>query len=423
MPHKSAGKRPPKRATRAAATSAKRAAKRTARKPALRSPRPAEAVGPLAPGGAIEEVAAGVEAPPIGEVPTLSQIIVRGGIAAWSLVGAFLIVGAIVIVLREVDTIFPPVIFSLVIVVLLEPVVAWLVGSGMRRGLAVALVYLALIALIAGASIVAIPAMVRQAQEFADDLPRLLEEGGSLASNVFRRLNQEDLSRRITDAVASFATENASSIPDQLARFASIGLRLANFFVTIVIGLMLGIYGLLALPKMGATFTRIVPAERRAQIAPISARLREVFTEFLRARLIVSAAVGTLTTFGLWAVGMPFWLILGTIVGIANLVPMIGSWIGGIPVLLVAVVTQSTGAIVLVIVVLVVAHAVDGYVLSPRIMQERTRLHPIVVLLAVIVGGALLGVWGIFAAVPVAGGVQVIAQEFLRRRRLETEAV
>lgn len=408
---------PKKRATRSS--------RRSVREPshARSRSRSSRTTDPLGPGGSIEEAGAGTA--PNGRLPTVSQLIVRAGIAAWSLVGALVILAAVAYVLRQVDAIFPPVIFAFIIVLLLEPFVAGLVARGIRRGAAVAIVYAALLAAVVGGSSVAIPAMVRQGQQFAQDVPGLLEEGGSIAATTFRRLNQDEIGRRVKRSITEYVNENAGSVTENVSRFARIGLRLANFAVTVVIGLILGIYGLLALPRMSATFNRVVSADRRAQIAPVSARVREVFTGFLRARLIVSAVVGGLATFGLWALGMPFWLILGLIVGITNLIPMIGSFIGGIPIVLVALLTKPPLFVLIVLVVLVVAHAVDGYILSPIVLRETANLHPIVVLVAVLIGGALLGVWGILAAVPVAGAIQVLVLELLRKRRMEmeTEAV
>ncbi|MCA1831873.1 MAG: AI-2E family transporter [Actinobacteria bacterium] len=262
----------------------------------------------------------------------------------------------------------------------------------------------------------------RQGREFADSVPDLLRHGGSLAAKTFRRLNQDELGRRVRDSITDYLNENAGSLSDQLSRFAQIGLRLANFAVTTIIGLILGIYGLLALPRMGAAFARVVPAAQRAHIAPVSLRVREVFSGYLRARLIVSIVVGGLATLGLWLIGMPFWLLLGLVVGFANLIPMLGSFIGGIPVLLVAVLTKSPLSMLATVGILMAAHAVDGYILSPVILRETTDLHPVVVLLAVLIGGATLGLWGVLAAVPVAGAFQAIGSEFLKRHRERKEA-
>src|SRR2546430_5506483 len=128
----------------------------------------------------------------------------------------------------------------------------------------------------------------------------------------------------------------------------------------------------------------MAPPAGRARFGAPLAEVRRIVGGYVRARLIVSAVVGVIATVGLWAVHMPFWLLLGIVVGVANLIPMLGSWIGGIPVALVALVTKPPSFLVVVLAVITVAHLVDGFVLSPIVLKETTNLHPVVVLLAVL---------------------------------------
>ena len=97
----------------------------------------------------------------------------------------------------------------------------------------------------------------------------------------------------------------------------------------------------------------------------------------------------------------------------ANLVPMLGSWIGGIPVALVALLTKPPSFLLVVLAVIVVAHTVDGFILSPIVLKGTTNLHPVVILLAVLLGADLLGFWGILAAIPVAGIIHFGLREWI----------
>ena len=113
---------------------------------------------------------------------------------------------------------------------------------------------------------------------------------------------------------------------------------------------------------------------------------------------------------------MPFWLLLGFIVGVANLIPMFGAWIGAIPVVLVSLATKPPAFLLVVLAVIAVAHVVDGYVLSPLVLKGATQLHPVVVLLVVLVGADLFGFWGVLAAIPVAGIVQLALRTWVLPR-------
>ena len=162
----------------------------------------------------------------------------------------------------------------------------------------------------------------------------------------------------------------------------------------------------------------MVPRASRDRVAPTLNEIRRIVVGYARARLIVSAVVGVLATVGLWAIHMPFWLVLGIIVGVANLIPMLGSWIGGAPVALVALLTKPPSFLIVVLAVIVASHLVDGFVLSPIILKETTNLHPAVILLAVLLGADLLGFWGILAAIPVAGVINFGLREWVLPRVL-----
>jgi predicted PurR-regulated permease PerM len=95
---------------------------------------------------------------------------------------------------------------------------------------------------------------------------------------------------------------------------------------------------------------------------------------------------------------------------------MLGSWIGAVPVALVALLTKPPSFLFLVLVVIVLAHSIDAYILSPIVLKETTKLHPVIVLLAVLAGTELFGFWGIIAALPVAGIIQLWLREWLLPR-------
>jgi predicted PurR-regulated permease PerM len=191
------------------------------------------------------------------------------------------------------------------------------------------------------------------------------------------------------------------------------GLKLAHAGLVMLLGGFLGFLLLLSLPETARGFLALIPPGSRDKIAPPLAEVRRIVSGYVRARLIVSAVVGGLATIRLAAIHMPFWLVLGAIVGVANLIPMLGSWIGGAPVALVALLTKPPSFLIVVLAVVVASHLIDGFVLSPIILKETTNLHPVVILLAVLLGAELLGFWGILAAIPVAGVIHFAIREWV----------
>jgi predicted PurR-regulated permease PerM len=202
----------------------------------------------------------------------------------------------------------------------------------------------------------------------------------------------------------------------ELNTFVGAGMGLAHAGLVLVLGGFLGFLLLLSLPSMAGGMRALVPVSLRGEVDPWLGQVQQLLGGYVRARLLVSGAVFVLATIGLWAVGMPFWLLLGFIVGVANLIPMFGAWIGAIPVVLVSLATKPPAFLLLVLVVIAVAHVVDGYVLSPIVLKGATQLHPVVVLLVVLVGADLFGFWGVLAAIPVAGIVQLALRTWVLPR-------
>src|SRR5204863_6243653 len=95
-------------------------------------------------------------------------------------------------------------------------------------------------------------------------------------------------------------------------------------------------------------------------------------------------------------------------------IPTFGAYIGGAPVVLVSLLTKPPAYVFVAVAVMAVAHMVDGFLLSPLVLKGTTNLHPVVVLLAVIVGAEIAGLYGVLAAIPVAGIVQFLARRWIK---------
>jgi predicted PurR-regulated permease PerM len=275
----------------------------------------------------------------------------------------------------------------------------------MPRRAATVVVFVAAMGLATVALGLFVPATVHQAQELVKSSPNLLRKGGGLVGRLSR--SSSPVLRRVGESTSTWAKEHTGTVRGELQTLVGAGLQLAHAGLVLVLGGFLGFLLLLSLPSTAQGLMGIVPPSVRGDLEPWLAQVRRLVGGYARARLIVSAAVGVLATLGLWAVGMPFWLLLGVVVGVANLIPMFGAWIGALPVALVSLATKPPAFLLVVMGVVVLAHVVDGYILSPIVLKGATDLHPVVVLLAVLAGADLYGFWGVLAAIPVAGVVQL----------------
>lgn len=332
------------------------------------------------------------------------------GLVAWTGIGLAILIGVAGRGLGMFGGVFPYVVMAAMVVFLLNPLVRALAARGVPRRLAATLVFGLAVLLAALTLDLLVPAAVSQARNLVQSSPVLVRNGGGVFARISRSSNP--LLRPIGQASSAWIRDHAGNAPRELSTILGAGLRLAHFGLVVVLGGFLGFLVLLSLPETSRGVLALIPPSRRDMVETPLHEARRIVGGFVRARLIVSAAVGALATLGLWAIHMPFWLLLGIVVGVANLVPMLGAWIGGIPVALVALAANKPPSyLILVLAVITLAHTIDGYVLSPLVLKQTTDLHPIVTLLAVLVGAELAGFWGILAAIPVAG----LAQLFLKQ--------
>jgi predicted PurR-regulated permease PerM len=342
-----------------------------------------------------------------------ARLLVGWGVVAWATIGGLLLLWALARGLSRIAGVFPYLVVAAIVVVVLNPAVRRLSRLGVPRRLAATIVFVGALAATALALSFMVPILIHQFQHLTGSSTELLRRGG-----LFERLarSTNPVLHQVGEASLNWLRDHAGSAPKALETATSAGLKLAHAGLVLLVGGLLGFLLLLSLPETARGMVALIPPGSRERLGPPLTEVRRIVSGYVRARLIVSGAVGVLATLGMWAVHMPFWLILGVIVAVANLIPMLGSWIGGIPVAFVSLLTKPPSFLFVVLAVVVVAHLVDGFVLSPIVLKETTDLHPVVILLAVLLGADLLGFWGILAAIPVAGVINFAIREWFLPR-------
>jgi len=330
--------------------------------------------------------------------------LVGWGVVAWTAIGLAIVLWVAVRAIGRLGPIFPFLVVAAMVVFVLDPAVRGLVRLGMPRRLAATIVFLGAVGLTIALFSLIVPVLIHQAQSLGQSSTSLLRKGGSIFDRLSRSSNP--LLHQVGTASSSWIRRHAGTAPDALHTATVVGLQLAHAGAVLVVGGLLGFMLLISLPETTRGFSALIPPASKDRLEPTLAEVRRIVAGYVRARLIVSGVVGLLATVGLWAIGMPFWLLLGTIIGVANLIPMLGSYIGGAPVVVVVLLTKPPSYLLLAVAVMVLSHMVDGFILSPLVLKETTNLHPVVILLAVLVGADVLGFWGILAAIPVAGMIQ-----------------
>jgi len=183
----------------------------------------------------------------------------------------------------------------------------------------------------------------------------------------------------------------------------------------ILVIIVLSIYFLAGLPQIKVFAYRLVPHSRRPRVILIGDEILAKVGGYVLGNFITSVIAGLGTYLWLLAWGVPYPLLLGMFVAFLDLIPVIGSTIGGIVVSLVAL-TVSLPVALATLAFYIGYRLAEDYLIVPRIMGRTVQVPAIVSLVAVLIGGVLLGIVGALIAIPVAAAVRLLLQEIAFHR-------
>lgn len=309
--------------------------------------------------------------------------------------------------------IFPPLVVALVLVYVLNPLVSILEERGMPRLLASLLTYLVFVTLIVVGLRYLIPVLGDQVREFAGSIPDLIDRAQSSVRRLAERLGLNVGTGLFLDP------ENQRQVVNFLGRLVSFTRGLFHVALILILGPILAFYLLVDLPKIRRGLQGFIPARRRPEVESVLRDLGRALGGFFRGQLLVALFVGIASSLGLYIVGLPYWAVIGMIAGLFNLIPLIGPFIGAIPALFIAFTTTTAGEGLLrlepgwpmaigAIIALLTVQQIDNHIISPNIVARTVRLHPVTVMLGLLAGGTILGVWGMLLAVPSIAGMKIL---------------
>ena len=193
-------------------------------------------------------------------------------------------------------------------------------------------------------------------------------------------------------------------------------LGLVSGLLDVLMILLLALYITTDGPRIGRYLLAFFPTDRHDQAARVTSRIFVRLGGWVSGQLILCLIIGFMAWLGLTVIGVPYAVVLGLMAGILEAVPNIGPIIAAVPAVLVASLYSPFQAL-LVLILYIVIQQLENYVVVPRVMSKAVELHPLAVLLALMVGGELMGVLGAVLAVPVTAAISVIVDE-MRTERL-----
>ncbi|MFH1567045.1 MAG: AI-2E family transporter [Gemmatimonadota bacterium] len=296
---------------------------------------------------------------------------------------------------------------------LVNPLVKRLQSRGMRRGMAIAAVFLTLLTAVAAVSYALLPVALRQLNQIGRQVTDIVASSETQIARLQVILSQKlpgafmegrDLPADFRETVAALTRQVVDGATEMLVAVA------ANAIYAVLMP-MVAFLLLLDGPEFYLRLVNSVPNRYFEVAQRLITRIDDQLGGFIRGILVVTFCVGVVSTAGLWLCGMKYFFVLGPFMGLLNMIPIFGPAVGmAVAALAMLMQTGELGTVLGPLTVGLTAQVLDNVFFTPVAMSRSVNLHPLLVLVITLVGGQLVGLLGLILAVPATGTVKVIWQ-------------
>jgi predicted PurR-regulated permease PerM len=283
---------------------------------------------------------------------------------------------------------------------------------GLHRTVSILLVYVLIVLTIFGVGLLVVPPMVSQVEGLARDIPGYLDD--LKKNDSFRKYDQK---YDITDKLSEQARKLPSKLGSAAGTLRSITVGVFSTIVELVTVLTMAFFLLRDGERIVGFMFRMASPERQQRLARISADVYRSVSGYVAGNLLISAVAGTVTYVTLSILGVPFAVPLAVLMAFLDLIPLIGATIGGVVVGLVTLFNDFPTSTIVWVIVFIVYQQMENNLLQPVVYRRTVNVHPLLVIVAILIGAGLLGVLGALIAIPIAASVQIVAREEWTFRR------
>lgn len=345
-------------------------------------------------------------------------------------------------VLGSILSVLAPLMIALVIAYLLHPLVSWIEAfilknikrlspkahkndqyCQLRRALSVLITYLLFLALMIF-FIASLYGLISGSLPKHMDLNSMLvsiTDYSKTANQLFSSLTASmetsgfsaDVKNQLLHLIEASKTYTANALAGLFTSLQGFGNNLLN----IILGFIIAFYLLYDMEYFQSLYHQVTnllfKRHHYDKMAGYMADIDGVVSSFIRGQLLDALIVGILSSIALYIVGLDFAVFVGMTSGLFNIIPYFGPLIGSVMAVVVALLGGSFHKAVLAVIALVIVQQIDSNLISPKIVGDSVGLHPVFVMLAIIIGGSCLGIWGMLIAVPVAGIIKLMLNRWI----------
>ncbi|MDP1808997.1 MAG: AI-2E family transporter [Actinomycetota bacterium] len=335
-----------------------------------------------------------------------------------AIIGGIFLTALLFLLVYEIRGVLPPFIYAFIIVYLLRPLVSFFVSKNIPRIVAVSLVYLLVLLVMTVIFVFLLPLVIVQVKELVSHFPEYLKAGLGYFSQARIAFYKIDLPKGVEPILTEIGVRARAQAYHVFSGLPETTAGVFGGLLNLILAPIIAFYVLKDLPVMKETVIGLFPPRYREEIFHVLKEIDFAVGGFLRGQILVSLVVGTTIGVFLLAFGVNFAILLGMLAGILNIIPYFGPVFGGGVAAIIAL-FQSPRLALIVVIGMIVIQQIDSAIISPIIMRHAVNLHPVVVILALLIGGTLFGFLGLLIAIPIAAVAKALLLHYVYSQPVE----
>ena len=295
--------------------------------------------------------------------------------------------------------------------VALGPAVGFFRRRGVPRGLSILLVYVLIAASIVGIGLLIVPPIVSQVDQLAKDIPGYVQD-----------LRENEQFRKYDDKyhISEKINEQAAKLPEHLGDAAgalqSVTVGIFGAMVQLVTVLTMTFFLLLDGERIAGFLLRLRGPENEARYRAIAGDIYRSIAGYVAGNPLISVLAGLVAYVTMLILDVPFAVPLAVLMAFLDLIPLVGATLGGVAIGIVTAFNDFPTDTIIWVIIFIVYQQLENNVIQPIVYRRTVNVAPLMVIVAILIGGSLLGILGALVAIPVAATIQIIVRDVWDRR-------
>jgi predicted PurR-regulated permease PerM len=297
-----------------------------------------------------------------------------------------------------------------------DPWVGWMKKHGLPRSLGIALIYIAMILVIGVTAYLVVPLIVSQFSQLLNDLPSYLDQFNKFLASFRSFTSSYGWLDNIRTSLINFGSNFQGAANGVFSTLFNI----VGGIFSLVIVLVITFYMVVEHNSIRKLIWSLTPENKQTHVMEIFNQMEKKIGLWFRGQLILCLAVFALTYAGLLILGVKYALILALVSGLAEFIPYLGPFLGGIPAVFLSL-SQAPTLAIFVAILYIIVHEIESNLLVPKIMQKALGMNPIVTIVVLMIGFSLGGIMGALLSIPAGTAALVVFDDMLHKKKIKSE--